>query len=73
VIILSVFNGFEGLVLSLYNSITPELVIEPAQGKTFDPRIQYLAQLKEDPRVTGKGPTRIRWDTVYRYYQRCKQ
>ena len=51
VIILSVFNGFEGLVLSLYNSITPELVIEPAQGKTFDPRIQYLAQLRKDPRV----------------------
>ena len=35
IIVLSVYNGFEGLVLSLFNRFNPELVIEPAKGKTF--------------------------------------
>ncbi len=35
IIVLSVYNGFEGLVLSLFNRFNPEIVIEPAQGKTF--------------------------------------
>ncbi len=35
VIVLSVFNGFENLVISLFNSFNPELIIQPAQGKTF--------------------------------------
>lgn len=35
IIVLSVYNGFEGLVLSLFNRFNPELLIEPAKGKTF--------------------------------------
>ncbi|TZF86091.1 ABC transporter permease (plasmid) [Pedobacter sp. BS3] len=35
ILILSVFNGFEQLILSMYNTFTPELRIEPAKGKTF--------------------------------------
>jgi len=35
IIVLSVFNGFEKLVISLFNSFNPELVIEPAKGKTI--------------------------------------
>jgi len=35
IIVLSVFNGFEKLVISLFNSFNPELVIEPSQGKTI--------------------------------------
>ena len=35
VIVLSVFNGFEGLVVSLYNSFYPELQITPTTGKFF--------------------------------------
>ena len=35
VIVLSVFNGFEGLVVSLYNSFYPELQITTASGKFF--------------------------------------
>ncbi|MBN1650810.1 MAG: ABC transporter permease [Bacteroidales bacterium] len=35
IIVLSVYNGFEGLVLSLFNRFNPELLIVPAKGKTF--------------------------------------
>lgn len=51
IIILSVFNGFETLVLSMYNNFTPDLKIEPVSGKTFDPHSKSLAQIKNDKRV----------------------
>lgn len=35
IIILSVYNGFEDLVLSLFNRFNPEILIEPTKGKTF--------------------------------------
>jgi lipoprotein-releasing system permease protein len=35
VLVLSVFNGFEGLVVSLYSSFYPDLRIESVEGKTF--------------------------------------
>ncbi len=35
IIILSVFNGFESLVITLFNSFDPDLKIEAVQGKTF--------------------------------------
>ncbi len=37
IIVLSVFNGFGALVLSLYNTFDPDLRITPATGKTFIP------------------------------------
>ena len=36
VIVLSVFNGFEGLVISLYNVFEAPVVIKPAEGKTLE-------------------------------------
>lgn len=45
IIILSVFNGFEKVILSLYNNFTPELRIEPIKGKTFDPDVEYFKKL----------------------------
>ncbi len=36
IIILSVFNGFEHLVISLFNSFDPDLKIEAAEGKIFN-------------------------------------
>lgn len=35
IVVLSVFNGFEGLVLSLYNSFYPDIEISAAKGKSF--------------------------------------
>ena len=37
ILVLSVFNGFENLVLSMYNSFDPHLKITSAEGKTFNP------------------------------------
>ena len=51
IIILSVFNGFETLVLSMYNTFSPELRIEPATGKLFDPAGGYFNELKKDKRL----------------------
>lgn len=35
IIVLSVFNGFESLIISLFNSFNPDLAITAAKGKTF--------------------------------------
>lgn len=48
IVILSVFNGFEKVILSLYNNFTPELIIQPTQGKTFDPNTPYFKNLHKD-------------------------
>ncbi len=53
VIILSVFNGFEKVILSMYNNFTPEIRIEPAQGKTFDPDGPEVRNLKKDDRIAN--------------------
>lgn len=37
VIVLSVFNGFESLIKSLFNTFDPDLKITLAEGKTFSP------------------------------------
>lgn len=53
IIILSVFNGFERVILSMYNTFTPELRIEAARGKTFDPGTTALLKLQKDDRVAN--------------------
>jgi len=51
IIILSVFNGFEVTILSLYGNFSPEIQIEPRLGKTFDPNTSFFNSLAKDPRV----------------------
>jgi len=53
VIILSVFNGFEKVILSMYNNFTPEIKIEPVKGKTFDPNSAIFNNLKKDKRIVN--------------------
>lgn len=45
VIVLSVFNGFEGLVISLYNSFNPDFTITAKVGKSFIPDSSALKNL----------------------------
>lgn len=45
IVILSVFNGFEGLVKSLYSSFYPALKVEPVTGKTIILTPAQLAQI----------------------------
>lgn len=51
IIILSVFNGFEKVILSLYSNFTPEIKIETRLGKTFDPNTTYFNTLHQDNRL----------------------
>ena len=37
IVVLSVFNGFESLVISLYNSFDPDIKITATEGKSFIP------------------------------------
>lgn len=46
VVVLSVFNGFEDLVVSLYNTFDPDIKITPAQGKVFNPDTTKYAELR---------------------------
>jgi lipoprotein-releasing system permease protein len=51
VLVLSVFNGFEDLVKSLYSSFYTDLKIVPAQGKTFIMDAALLSKIKQQPYV----------------------
>ena len=51
IIILSVFNGLEKVILSMYNNFTPELKIEAKKGKTFNPNTAYFNQLRKNPAI----------------------
>lgn len=49
VVVLSVFNGFEGLITNMFSVFDPELKITLTHGKSFDiqqPEIQKVKQLK---------------------------
>jgi len=46
IVVLSVFNGFESLVVSLYNSFDPQIKITAVEGKTFSVDSTTLHKLK---------------------------
>ena len=60
IIVLSVFNGFEKLVVSLFNAFNPDLVVSAREGKTFSsttvpgekirkiPGVLYLSEVIEE-------------------------
>ena len=51
ILVLSVFNGFEDLVKSLYSSFYTDLKIVPAKGKTFTLTADQLSQIKQQPAI----------------------
>ena len=51
VIVLSVFNGFDLVVKSLFNSFDPELKISVTEGKTFSPDPSISQSILELPGV----------------------
>jgi lipoprotein-releasing system permease protein len=53
VLVLSVFNGFEGLVQSLYSSFYSDCKIIPTAGKTFTLTSAEINQIKNLPFVAG--------------------
>lgn len=52
IILLSVFNGFESLVRSMYSAFDADLTVAPRQGRTFDVSAVDTAALR---RVEGVG------------------
>ncbi len=46
ILILSVFNGFEGLISSLFNAFNPDIKIEANEGKFFSLDSSTLLQIK---------------------------
>lgn len=57
IIVLSVFNGFEDLITSLYNSFNPDLKIQAARGKVFVPDSAKVAALRRIKNVTSVSQT----------------
>lgn len=53
IIILSVFNGFESLVLSMYDNYSPDLKIETVKGKTFNPHQPSFQNIKKDEAIAS--------------------
>lgn len=53
ILVLSVFNGFEGLVKSLYASFYADIKITPAKGKTFILTPQRLTLIKQQKGVSA--------------------
>ncbi len=56
VCVLSVYNGFNDLVASMFGNFDPELKIIPTEGKVFDPdtpAVRQVRELKEVAMCTG--------------------
>jgi lipoprotein-releasing system permease protein len=53
VLVLSVFNGFEGLVQSLYSNFYADVKVVPAKGKTFTLTPEQLNQIHKISGIKG--------------------
>jgi lipoprotein-releasing system permease protein len=53
VVVLSVFNGFNGLVKSLYNTFDADLQITPVAGKVFVPHSPAFDQVRALPGIAS--------------------
>lgn len=53
IVVLSVYNGIGELTQSLFNVFDPELVVQPAQGKTFHTSSIDLSAIEKIPGVTA--------------------
>jgi ABC-type lipoprotein release transport system permease subunit len=51
VCVLSVFNGFSGLVADWFSAFDPELKITPVKGKTFNPKTDLFLEIYSLPDV----------------------
>ena len=51
ILVLSVFNGFEDLVKSLYSSFYPDIKVTPVKGKTFLLTSAQLKSIQQQPGV----------------------
>lgn len=66
---LSVFNGFNDLVASMFSSLDPELKISPRTGKVFDPTTSQIQKIKELPDIAYFGEV-LQDNALIRYHDR---
>ena len=57
VVVLSVFNGFDGLIQTLFSTFDPELKITPAKGKVFTVNDEKIQKLYSWPGIKIVGET----------------
>ncbi|MCL6523758.1 MAG: FtsX-like permease family protein [Thermoflavifilum sp.] len=57
IVVLSVFNGFEDLVKSLYSSFYPAIRVEPARGPKFIVQAAQLQHIRNLPSVKAVSQT----------------
>jgi len=69
IIVLSVFNGFGNLVLSMYDSFDPDIIITPIHGKTFMPEAASFNKIKELSAVSVTTYT-LEENVLLRYKER---
>jgi lipoprotein-releasing system permease protein len=51
ILVLSVFNGFEDLIIGLFSKFNPDVKVTASVGKTFEPDSLKLAQIKQFPGI----------------------
>ncbi len=57
VLVLSVFNGFEDLIIGLFSKFNPDVKVTAVVGKTFSPDPEKLARIKALPEVAYVSET----------------
>lgn len=57
IIVLSVFNGFEDLIKSVFSTFDPDIKITAVEGKVFEPNTKAFDQLKTLDFVAYVSPT----------------
>jgi lipoprotein-releasing system permease protein len=69
IVVLSVYNGFDNLVRSLFNSFDPDIKITLVEGKTFVPGPSMLDSLRAHPGVIHLAEV-IEENVLIRYGER---
>ena len=67
IVVLSVFNGLEDLMLTIYTAFDPSVKIEAAKGKSFPVTDELIQKIKNVPQV--KAVTEVVEDYVYARYR----
>lgn len=69
IVVLSVFNGFEHLVISLMNTFDPDLEIRVKEGKTFNPSDLPIGEIRQLPGVASFSEV-VEENALLRYRER---
>lgn len=68
IIVLSVFNGLEDVLRSVYNTYDPELKVTPTTGKSFSLSMEALDEIRKIEGITGVSKV-IEDNALARYNQ----